>query len=54
MTIEEYQRLREEHDYEELLRFVAGAEPALHEFLRYNDVELELKTYLAKVIILRH
>jgi hypothetical protein len=54
MTIEEYQRLRDEHKYEEHLRFVTGAEPTLQQFLRYNGLDLDLKIYLTKVIIFRH
>jgi len=54
MTIEEYQRLRDEYKYEEHLGFVTSTEPTLQQFLRYTDLDLDLRIYLAKVIILRH
>src|SRR5689334_1131667 len=54
ITLEHYRKLAQERGYKERLSYIAGDLPALHEFLHFRLLTLDLKLHLAKVIICRH
>lgn len=54
MTLKEYHESKTKYGYREVLTYIVGSEPKLSSFLKYEELDIELKTHLSKVIICRH
>lgn len=54
MNIEEYKSQAIANNYKEILPYISGLEVNLKDFVVYKELDVEVQTHLAKVLICRH